>query len=244
MRGLFIALALVTAVPAHAQVQSRPTDPPIVTAENESWYRLGEPIQFAGDVYYPAGPNVFFNGSTMARTGHYNGVPLYADTTIEPYSVVLVPIARGLMRPYERLRTGDLAGTTGSRTPSFPVGLVGEGRNVAQAPVSPTSLPQPIGGIDSYSQERAPTGAAVSRQPEEPEVTVLRPESNDGIWVQFAGFRWISAGPAVPLRAAEFELVGDYAGFPVFARSQVKEDVIYLPTRGGLVAPYRRKAQN
>ena len=37
MRGLFIALVFVTAVPAFGQVQSRPTDPPIVTAENESW---------------------------------------------------------------------------------------------------------------------------------------------------------------------------------------------------------------
>jgi hypothetical protein len=50
MRGLIMALALVAAAPAFAQVNSRPTDPPIVTAENESWYRLGEPLQFAGDV--------------------------------------------------------------------------------------------------------------------------------------------------------------------------------------------------
>jgi hypothetical protein len=27
----------------------------------------------------------------------------------------------------------------------------------------------------------------------------------------------------------------------VFARSTVTEDVIYIPTRAGLVAPYRRK---
>ena len=35
--------------------------------------------------------------------------------------------------------------------------------------------------------------------------------------------------------------LGEYAGFPVFARQRVKEDVIYIPTRAGLVAPYRRK---
>ena len=114
MRGLFIALALLGAAPAFAQVNSRPTDPPIVTAENESWYRLAEPLQFAGDVYYPAGATVFFNGNTMVRTGHYNGIPLYADTTIEPYSIVLVPVARGIMQPYEKPRHGDLAGTTGT----------------------------------------------------------------------------------------------------------------------------------
>ena len=130
MRGLFIAFALFVAAPASAQVHSRPTDPPIVTAENESWYRLAEPLQFAGDLYYPAGARVFFNGNTMVRTGHYNGVPFYADTTIEPYSIVYVPIPRGLMQPYERLRRGDLAGTTGSRAPSFPVGTSVGGRGV------------------------------------------------------------------------------------------------------------------
>jgi len=50
-----VLLLLVLATPAAAQVQSRPTDPPLVTAENESWYRLGEPVQFAGDLYYRAG---------------------------------------------------------------------------------------------------------------------------------------------------------------------------------------------
>jgi hypothetical protein len=244
MRGLFIALALVSAAPVHAQVQSRPTDRPIVTAENETWFRLGEPLQFAGDLYYPAGPNLFFDGNTMVRTGHYNGVPLYADTTIEPYSIVLVPLPRGLMQPYERLRRGDLAGTTGSRAPSFPVGRVTAGRAIGQAPVSPTNLPRPIGAISVYTPEVAAAagpGVASAPLPQEPEVPLLRPESNDGIWVPFAGYRWISAGSAVPLRAAEFELVGDYAGFPVFARSTVTEDVIYIPTRAGLVAPYRRK---
>jgi hypothetical protein len=92
-----------------------------VTANNESWYINREPLQFAGDLYYPAGAGVFFDGNTMVRSGHYNGVPLYTDTTLEPYSVVYVPLERGVMQPYERLRQGSLAGTTASRAPSFPV---------------------------------------------------------------------------------------------------------------------------
>jgi len=44
-----------------------------------------------------------------------------------------------------------------------------------------------------------------------------------------------------PFRAVDFQLVGDYAGFPVFARQGIKEDVIYIPSRAGLVAPYRKK---
>src|SRR5687767_7924618 len=131
MRSFVVALLLAAAAPAFGQVVSRPTDPPIVTAENDSWYRLREPVQFAGELYFPAGAAVFFNGNTMVRTGHYNGVPLYADTTIEPYSIIYVPISRGLMQPYEKLRRGDLAGTSGSRTPSFPVRLQPDGATVA-----------------------------------------------------------------------------------------------------------------
>src|SRR6188474_3358684 len=107
MRSLAVALLLVAASAASAQVVSRPTEPPIVTAENDSWYRLREPVQVAGESYLPAGATLFFNGNTMVRTGHYNGVPLYADATRDPYSVVLVPIGGGQLQPYERLRRGD-----------------------------------------------------------------------------------------------------------------------------------------
>jgi hypothetical protein len=54
----FLLLTLIAATPLLAQVQSRPTDLPLLTAENESWYVNGEPIQFAGDLYYPAGATV------------------------------------------------------------------------------------------------------------------------------------------------------------------------------------------
>lgn len=245
MRGLFLAMALLTAVPAAAQVQYRPTEPPIVTAENEQWYKLGEPLQVGGDLYYPAGPRVFFNGNTMVRTAHFNGVPIYADTTIEPYSVMLVPIGRGILQPYERPRRGDLAGTTGSRTPAFPVETVSSmtyrGPIMAAAP--PTNLPQPIGAIDVFNDSTAPQARQAAPDQVEPQglATLKRAESNDGIWVSYAGAKWLSAGPAVPLRAADFRLVGDYFGFPVFARQGVTEDVIYIPTRAGLIAPLRRK---
>jgi hypothetical protein len=244
MRGLFVALAVLGAAPVQAQVHVRPTDPPIVTAENESWYRHAEPLPFAGDVYYPAGALVFFNGNTMVRTGHYNGVPLYADTTIEPYSIVFVPVGRGVLQPYERPRRGDLAGTVGSRTPAFPVDRAITGRDIAQAPVSPTNLPRPLGAIGAYTTEPGPRVPATELAPAQidgPIVTILRPENNDGVWVLYAGFKWISSGPAVPLRAVDFQLIGDYAGFPVFARTGAKEDIIYIPSRAGLVAPYRRK---
>ena len=257
MRYLAVVLMLAAAHPASAQVQSRPTDPPVVTADNESWYQLREPLQFAGDVYYPAGPAVFFNANTMVRTGHYNGVPLYADTTIEPYSIVYVPIRRGLMQPYERLRRGDLAGTTGSRTPSFPVRATPDRVSPPAVAVAPTDVPQPtIGAVSAFTPDAgvtaanqtfvqvapgAPAAQAAILPREPPVATLMRPEGNDGVWISFRGEKWLSAGAAVVLTDTEFVQTGAYVGFPVYERRNVREDMIYLPTRGGLVAPYRLK---
>jgi hypothetical protein len=253
MRCLVLGVLLVAAVaPAFAQVVSRPTEPPIVTAENDAWYRLREPVLLGGEAYYPAGATVFFNGNTMVRTGHYNGVPLYADTTLEPYSIVFVPIGRGLMQPYERVRAGDLAGTVGSRAPSFPVRTRPEPRDVAAAASAPTSLPQPTGAaqviegaVGTSGRVSAPdavgTGGTLVSPPQRASVATLRrAESNDGIWLQFMGAKWVAAGPAVPLSAADFVQVGDHAGFPVYARKGLDEDRIYLPSAGGVV-PFRLK---
>jgi hypothetical protein len=250
---------LLAAAPVAAQVISRPTDPPIVTAENDSWYRLREPLQFAGDRYLPAGPTVFFDGNRMIRTGHYNGVPLYADTTLEPYRLVFVPIGQGWMQPYERARRGDLAGTAGSRTPPFPTPTAPARRDPPMAAVAPTTAPQPSGAISALTPEAGAVGTSgVSRRVDAttiagpvgsiatleaglPMTSVRRPESSDGVWLDFMGEKWVSAGEAVPLRVSEFVRVGDHAGFPVFARQGLHEDVIYLPTRAGLVAPYKLK---
>jgi hypothetical protein len=249
MRWKWIVLAVLVAIesPAAAQVQSRPTEPPLVTAVHDSWFVLGEPIQFAGELYAPAGPAVFFNGNTMVRSGHYNGVPLYTDTTIEPFSVVLVPMSRGLMQPYRRL------------APLAPI--------VLMAPVAPTAPPLSPGAISVYTPDtpgtiatvgvRAPavvdpqtnvpltdivgtTGVGVTRSHAGPPVVIMRrPENNDGVWIMFEGEKWISAGRAVPLVAADFVRVGEYAGFSVLTRRDFSEDVIYLPSRAGLIAPYR-----
>ena len=37
------------------QIKLQPTQPPTVTAENEPWYQMREPVIFAGEYYYPAG---------------------------------------------------------------------------------------------------------------------------------------------------------------------------------------------
>src|SRR5262249_46924568 len=100
----------------------------------------GEPIFWNGDVYYPAGAVRMFDPYVMAPSRSYRGIPLYVDSTLEPFSVVFVPLAGNRFKPYERRRVGVLAGTTGSRAPSLPTGTATEAAlpTIAQAAMPPT----------------------------------------------------------------------------------------------------------
>jgi hypothetical protein len=258
---VLILVALLVSTSAFAQVQSRPTDPPLVSAASESWYQLREPMVLGNDVYYHAGAAVFFNGNVMVRTGHYNGVPLYADATMEPYSVLYVPIGRGQMQPYERKRQGPLAGMAGSRLSGFPLRLLGDPGTIVTA-TAPTQLPYTAGAIVSYTPETisfspvplplplpipaAPVVVATAVDVAPPVfvakviLSPTRAENNDGIWLRFENARWVSSGRAEP-RTGVFTQVGSYEGFPVLRRPGGGADQIFLPTRDGLVAPYRRK---
>jgi hypothetical protein len=270
MRSILVTclLALVAA-PAAGQMFSRPSDAPLISAAGESWYQLREPIQYAGETYYPGGATLFFNGNVMVRTGHFNGVPLYADATRDPYSVVYVPIGGGQLKPYERLRRGDLAGSTGSTLPSFPTRLRPDASVLPVAATAPTNLPVSIGAINAFSPEvtppvvmyvaatpsAAPVCACEQAAPAVvPAVAVIpplpvdrvavlsarRPDNNDGIWIRYEGATWVSTGVAEP-RTTAFTQVGEHAGFPVFRRPDAGS-VIYLQSRDGVMAPYRRKS--
>ena len=60
-----------------------------------------------------------------------------------------------------------------------------------------------------------------------------------GVSLQYAGRTWVSAGAAVPLRAADFTRIGESAGLPVYRRTAAKDDAIFVPTTSGMVAPFR-----
>src|SRR3954466_53234 len=119
--GFVLTVTLLIPTLGNAQVFQFRTPPPDVSAASAAWQINSDPIVVGGLTYYPTRGFLLFDGQIMAQTGSFDGVPVYADTTIEPYSELYVPLGGGRMRVYERRRERELAGTTGSHTPSFPV---------------------------------------------------------------------------------------------------------------------------
>jgi len=247
-----IRLALITILAAvalpptvAAQMTLRPTPFPIVTAENERWYLAGDPITSDGNIYYPTGAQVYFNPYEMVRTGYYRGIPLYSKTTLEPYSVVFVPIAGGLLQPYERRRDGEVAGTVGSTAPSFPVARDIEGTSgwyQAQGP--PTSLSgarlPPMADEVAPPYENVPPRVIVV-----PEWgafrTAKKPEGLNAFFVEYQGRRWFSSGPVVPFDESSFSRTGEYHGFAVYSAKGKSPDTIYVAVTDdpkGMLTPY------
>jgi hypothetical protein len=235
LRALLLAAALtVPAVPAAAQAVIRPEPAPARVAANEAWYRAGEPIRFRGELVYPGGAQVFFNAGVMVLAGEYRGVPLYVDPTVETNSIVYVPVGGGLMQPYERPRTGDLAGTSGSRTPSFPPETPSP---VAEAPVpAGTAGVLPPGGViaESALVRAAARPAGASR------VITIAPNGTSrgrGVWIDWNGQSWRASGAAVRV-GPQFVAIGTLNGRTVYRGAD--DRTIWIETVHGLASPWRR----
>ena len=255
MRSSMAAAFLFTVVLFHsgpaAQVMLLPTPPPAVTAAGALWQINGEPIFYEGAFYYPAGPTVFFDGNAMARTGVYRGVPLYQDRTLVPYSIVFVPIGGTVMRPYERRREGELAGTTGSRTPSFPVQpstapVAGLGVVGFQSPpigdLEPLRVPEATTGLAPSADVRTADVSAPARRADVPRAPA-RPTGTGRaeMWFTFEGERWYASGPAVDFDAGRFTPAGNHQGMVVY-RSRTDPVSLYLTiVPDGPLVPFRRR---
>ena len=222
---LFAGAMLLFPLTTSAQVMMRPERRPVVTAENERWYLEGQPITYQGGLYYPAGAPVFFNGNEMARTGDYLGVPLYVLATRDSVGVVYVPVAGGLVRPYERRRDGEVAGTVGNTAPSFPVSRDNEnappdaGLQAAAPPVLGAAYLSPFEAAPVVEEPPAPTGTSGRSRdsaPLGPLTTALKPTGLNAFYIEYNGQRYYSAGPVVELEPASFTRAGDYHGFPVY----------------------------
>lgn len=257
-RALLFVFALSLSGPAFAQATWQPTALPLVTAENTPWFQAGAPITWNGDFYYPAGAVEGFNPYQMVRSGSFRGIPLYTDATLEPYSIVLVPLPGGRMQPYERRRTGGLAGTTGSRAPSLPTEIGIEGATdvgIAQAAAPPTyaraydiasvdenvpvatagriAAPRAVGLTDRSDSMSARLGPVATAQP---------PTGANAIWINYDGRKWYAAGNSIAYDASRLNEVGTYHGWTVYAlRGATTPDTIFVPSIPGRLASYRTR---
>jgi hypothetical protein len=247
-----LALGLAATRPADSQVMLQQMSTPTVTAETASWYLDGLPIVYGGNLYYPAGAQVFFNASEMVRSGFYAGIPLYTRTTIEPYSIVYVPLAGGRMQPYERPRTGELTGTAGSAPTLLPTpaATVPPAGLAPQAPVAASGtttsidmqwprpmVAEPVPPARRPAEEPGVVGTTgVAAAPWRPSHVSIggKPSGVNAMFIEFEGRQWYPAGAPRPFDAARMTRVGDFHGFTVFAAGTGVKDEIYIPsTRGG-----------
>jgi hypothetical protein len=254
----FLILAIL--VPTIGKAQLLPLNvPPTITAENETWQILGEPIVSDGLVFYPTLLNVFYDPNTMTRTGVYRGIPLYQDRTIEPYSIMYLPIGGGRMRAYEQPRTGYLAGTVGSRTPSFPTTPVKTWETVLEPQlvlqgellivdrgVFSFGPADTIGRVAAPRELREPqepaTASALAPAATHPETIPAPNPGRNGIFIEFANAKWYSAGPVQQFSPDRFTQIGRYHDVPVYREVRGSSDRIWVPVvAGGLLTPYSRR---
>ena len=90
-----------------------------------------------------------------------------------------------------------------------------------------TSLDQVLTALP----RRTPSPAPIARR--------SASERIQGITIQFDGRTWVNAGPAVPFSDTQFVRVGERAGAPVFRRAGGENNVVYIRTTPGMVAPFR-----
>ena len=257
---IFLGIALGTAPQSRpdAQVSVQATQLPTVSAENESWYLNGGPIAYAGNLYYPAGAQVYFNANEMVRSGFYMGVPLYTRTTLEPFSVVFVPLAGGRLQPYARPRTGELTGTAGSTpgtlpTPPQTVPPAGLSPQAAGAPsetaqllsmqlprpavVDPVRPPEVATVPETYAPRIIGT---VGRAPLHTSIGG-RPQGTNSMFIEYAGQRWSPKGSPQAIDVGRLTRLDDFKGFAVWGDAS-DPSVIHIPVIEGssLAVAYTR----
>jgi hypothetical protein len=248
MRGIVVSVLLSVAVllpkEGTAQVYQFRTPPPPVLAQYADWQFNDEPILVNSLILYPTRETRFFDGEIMSQVGVFRGVPVYADVTLEPWSVVYVPVGRLMMRGYERRRAGEIAGTQGSRMPAFPVDVPSTLTPEPPPVIDPfrgASVPPPVMPMSSPSGDvialtNVPRPVAMRIE------SIPAPRSSAGIWLEYAGQRWYADGPATVFDPNRFVRIGEYRGFTVYRdRNRGAEEIWVRVVPDGPVAPYTRR---
>src|SRR5258708_37135040 len=109
--GLLLTMVVLFPKVSNAQAYAFGTPMPDVTAGAADWQANGEPIVVNGLVYFPTRAFRLFDPGVMQQTGAYERLPVYSDVTLEPYSVISLPITPSNMLVYETKPDSDPADT-------------------------------------------------------------------------------------------------------------------------------------
>jgi hypothetical protein len=229
--SLFLTLGVLLPRTAPAQALQFRTPAPEVTAAGAAWQTNDEPIVVSGLLYVPTREMRMFDGQVMTQIDVYQRVPIYADTTREPFTIVYVPVSRDRMRAYERAPMSAFPVTSGrGATPAAPVGTV-----------APAEHPRAVGTIGTIvTTPPRPTTTARSRRTIAE--SIPRARGTNGIWVEYNGARRYSNGTATPYSPERFTKIGEYRGFPVYRDRTSSSSQVWIEiVEGGPLAPYQRR---
>lgn len=229
--SLFLTLAVLLPRPAAVEALQFRTPAPEVTAAGAVWQTNDEPIVVSGLLYVPTREMRMFDGQVMTQIDVYQRVPIYADTTREPFTIVYVPVSRDRMRAYERAPMSSFPVPSGrGATPAAPVVIV-----------APAEQPRAVGTTGTIvTTPSRPTTAARSRRTIAE--SIPRARDTSGIWVEYNGARWYSNGAAAPYSPEQFTKIGEYRGFPVYRDRTTNSSQVWIEVvEGGPLAPYRRR---
>ena len=192
------------------------------------------PRQFAFDPYKPSDLAILrqFGGSVLANA------PLHSLLQLDPY----VPSEAQLLRQYGgALPLWAFAWYPAYFQPGYPSDC-SQARERAAPPTTASASP-PITSFAELLREWERASASQAGAPPSGSRPVPAPaasvERTMGASIEYEGRRWVSAGRAVAFDDAHFERVGERAASPVFRARGAKDEIIFVPTIPGMVAPFR-----
>ena len=159
-----------------------------------------------------------------------------------------MPIGGNVVRPYERPREGELAGTVGSRPPSFPIRREGEESSVVRGATGITGMLGSAGGRRSCRSSMTPSRpidtAAICLSPRHFRQSDSGRAATSPAPAVLAGLGASSRRPVVQrgtgraVVADRFVKWANTLDFPVYRLTNRRQDQIYIPSvAGGPVAP-------
>ncbi len=242
MRYLVLSLAATVTLlfsTTSAQVMQFRTPAPEVTAATAAWQVNNDPIVVSGLQYIATREFRMFDGQVMAQIDVYQRIPIYADTTLEPFTIVYVPVTRDRMRAYERAPIDTIHIASGRGTT-----LISTATSIAPARTAPAAVEEEaptVGTTGTTVSTRREDVSPRSRGRRTTVESIPGPHGPNGVWVEFNGARWYSAGPATSYTRGRFTLVGSYHGFPVYRDNSSSDKIWIASVNGGPLAPYRRQ---